>query len=395
MNKKGFTLVELLATIVILATVIALGVGCIQIVSTRIRNSNYESKKDLIEIKAAEYANDTGYLFTNVDNLIKMGYLSADDQKGNYLNPITNKPMNCYVVQIRNENDNLYGELTEEQECNPNDILKTNVHLGIQILKSSDRTQVENDTWVGEDIFLEVYFKDGNSKEEDVEKIIWKTNFFTEERIVNNDFRNKNTYFVEASQILNSPFFVEVILKDKTTYYAKTNVKIDKQNPVIFKDDIQVVFLNPNTRSSSTLKTVITDAYGSGIAGYYVGENPNCQDVTYVDRTENYIEVPIMNSVYYICIKDKVGNISEKNSTVKVDLVNYVPPQIKAIKSNLILQKEDYDFKNNIEVDFGIFNGFVSCNPTISKKMGSYDVTCTASCENGLSASTTFHVQHS
>lgn len=138
MKKNGFTIVELLASITILAIIMTLGIVCVNIVSARILQSNYENKKSFIELKAAEYASDTGFLYTNVDNLVKEGYLSADDKNDNVVNPVTKESMNCFIVQIHNENDNLYGTLTEEEECNNDNILQTNMHLGINVIKESD-----------------------------------------------------------------------------------------------------------------------------------------------------------------------------------------------------------------------------------------------------------------
>lgn len=394
MKKNGFTIVELLATITILAIIMTLGTVCINIVSARILQSNYESKKSLIELKAAEYASDTGFLYTNVENLVKEGYLSADDKNDNIINPVTNESMNCLIVQIHNENDNLYGTLTEEEECNNDNILQTNMHLGINVIKENSFFRV-NDVWTNENVTLEVYFKDLDVKENDVEKIIWETNAFKEERDVINDFRTKNKYFVDVSQIVDTTYYVEVILKDKTKYYAKTTVKIDKQNPIIYEDEMKVSLKGTLENRENVLKVTVSDTNGSGIGGYYVGENPNCRDVSYIDFENNYFEVPVTNKIYYVCVQDKVGNLSENVSTKKVDLVNFEPPSIRNRSFNLVLGKEDYEFKNNVDVDFGIFDGTISCNPTLSKKSGTYDVTCTALSDNGLSSNTTFHVNHS
>ncbi len=395
MKKSGFTIVELLASITILAIIITLGTISINTVSDRIKASNYESKKSLIELKAAEYASDTGFLFTNVGNLVKTGYLSADDKYDNIINPITNEPLNCFIVQIHNENNNLYGTLTDEKECNNDNILQTNMHLGINVINESSFFRT-TDVWTNENVLLEVYFKDLEVPKNEVKKIIWETNAFKEEREIlsEEDFFNKNKYYVDVAQIVETTYYVEVILKDNTVYYAETTVKIDKQNPIIYEDEIKVSLKNALVDKENTLKVTVSDTNGSGIAGYYVGEDPDCTNASYVDYEDNYFEVPVTNKIYYICVQDKVGNLSENISTKKVDLVNFVPPSIQNRSENLVLGNEDYEFKNNVDVDFGIFEGSISCNPTISKKSGSYDVTCSAVSDNGLVSSTTFHVNH-
>lgn len=393
MKKNGFTIVELLASIAILAIIMTLGTVCINIVTQRVLNSNYESKKSLIELKAAEYASDTGFLFTNVDNLVKNGYLTADDKNDNIINPVTKEAMNCLIVQVHNENDNLYGILTEEKECNNDNILQTNIHLGIHVIKESNSFRTD-DVWTNQNVTLELYFKDLDVSENEVTKIIWETNAFKDEREVSNDFRSKNKYSVDVSQVVDTTYYAKVILKDETVYYAKVTVKIDKQNPIIYDDEMKVSLTGPLENRQNILKVAVSDTNGSGIGGYYVGENSNCREVSYVDFEGNYFEVPVTNKIYYICVQDKVGNISEEISSKKVDLINLEPPSILNRTDNLVLGKEDYEFKNNVDVNFGIFEGTISCNPTLSKKSGNYDVTCTALSDNGLSSTTTFHVSH-
>lgn len=396
MKNNGFTIVELMASIAILAIIITLGVCCVNVISEKILKSNYESKKSLIEIKASEYASDTGFLFTNVDNLVKLGYLSSDDKNDNVINPLNQESLNCRIVKIVNENDNLYATLTEEEECNNDSILQTNMHLGINILKTSDNSRVDNNTWINEDVILEAYFKDLNIVEDNIKKVIWRTNAFTDEKEVadGEDFRAKNKYLVSVSQIINSTYYVEIVLNDNTVYYAKTIVKVDKQAPVIYDDSIKVTLGDSLTSSDHKLKFAFTDSYGAGPSSYSVGLSPDCNVGIYeiLENDKSSFEVPITaGNIYYICLKDKVGNYAEPK---KVDLKDFKAPIINNIEDTLNLGKEDYEFRNNVYVDFGIFEGHVSCSPTISKKTGDYDVTCTAISKNGLSANTTFNVHH-
>ena len=79
MNKKGFTLVELLASIVILALIVAITVPAIDGVSKSIRKTQRENLIKKIEISASDYAFKTNETGVFVDTLIKSGYIEADD----------------------------------------------------------------------------------------------------------------------------------------------------------------------------------------------------------------------------------------------------------------------------------------------------------------------------
>lgn len=58
MNRKGFTLVELLAVIVLIAVITLITIPSIKYASKRIQQKNYETKVKLIKAAAEEYGDD-------------------------------------------------------------------------------------------------------------------------------------------------------------------------------------------------------------------------------------------------------------------------------------------------------------------------------------------------
>ena len=58
-DKNGFTLLELMAVIIVLAIIIAIAVPAYNGIKTKIDQKNYENKIDLIEVAAAKYSEDT------------------------------------------------------------------------------------------------------------------------------------------------------------------------------------------------------------------------------------------------------------------------------------------------------------------------------------------------
>lgn len=92
-------------------------------------------------------------------------------------------------------------------------------------------------------------------------------------------------------------------------------------------------------------------------------------------------------------IIDNAGNSSTCTIVIKADVES---PKISAKSNPLTLGNDDYNFANsNINVSYGALGGTVVCNPASSKKTGTYNVTCTATGNNGKLSSMTFTTKHS
>ena len=91
-NKKGFTLVELLAVIVILGVLTAIAVPSVLGISKKIKTDMYESKIKTIEVAAELWADDHKSDCLSQINTLQVGqlipdYLKADDNSGNFNSP--------------------------------------------------------------------------------------------------------------------------------------------------------------------------------------------------------------------------------------------------------------------------------------------------------------------
>ena len=95
MNKKGFTLVELLATIIVLAVVTVIGTMSVSGIKAKIQANMFDSKLQLIigtaqtwgtENKDIVYESNCGStnhcIMVSIDDLVKDG-LAVDDKYGN------------------------------------------------------------------------------------------------------------------------------------------------------------------------------------------------------------------------------------------------------------------------------------------------------------------------
>ncbi len=129
MNKKGFTLTELLATITVLAIIITISVASYNTIQKNVLDQQYENLKSYILSGAEDYAHKNNFapvnekeeihIYINVEKLIKQGIITADDQSGNIINPVDKTIMNdkCIKIDYINESRS-YEASFEENETN-------------------------------------------------------------------------------------------------------------------------------------------------------------------------------------------------------------------------------------------------------------------------------------
>ncbi len=118
-NKKGFTLVELLAVIVILAILVTIAVPSTMGVSKKLKENMYCSKIDSIETSAAQYGEDRkdsfGGTYTDADGahpstnirvseLVDKGYLKKDHNT----DPIIEDPRDSKSTDLYNMEFTIY-----------------------------------------------------------------------------------------------------------------------------------------------------------------------------------------------------------------------------------------------------------------------------------------------
>ena len=493
MNRKGFTIVELMAIIVVLGIIITLAFASFKNVGNRVKQEAYQNKISLIETKASDYASGTKILVTNVDQLVKKGYLSADNENGDVLNPIDGSRMNCKVVTMYKSEGNYYAEYLEnKEECDASRIDYDNGYTSIEKYLSYEDGRVgnllESDDWSKENNLLKLIINDKEAiPESEIKEIKWLTN-------VGEKVTNEKEYLAKTELIIDSEFSAQIELNDGGIYTAKTRVKIDKARPTVTG-----VTINDKESWTNYGKEVTINAQdeGAGIHSYAVieekdyqqlPEGKRCESATnYVEKEDTSYTTHLENGKYYVCVKDKAGNISQdmneplfeidnidktapncsisypspdgKNGWYKSDVpfvfndgreeeertgsgieskqifingveqtkdnytLNYDTANFKVelnvtdkagnvchqevtvkrateikvnIKNNPIsLGNQDYDFKDNLEIDYGVSGGTVVCDPPQSLKTGSYTVTCTITIGSGVSKSVSFQARHS
>ncbi len=118
MNKKGFTLTEVIVVIVLISIIIAIAVPSVIAIRNRINSRLLEGKKDTILIAAELYGQDNPHLFNpnefvvTVGELVEAGYIEKDlelnnsnclDSYGCVINPVDNKSLNDVEILVKKE----------------------------------------------------------------------------------------------------------------------------------------------------------------------------------------------------------------------------------------------------------------------------------------------------
>ena len=97
MNKKGFTLVELVVIIVLLSLIILVVASTTTNVLSSARSSSYERLLEEFRSAAESYASATSITSVYAQELIEQGYLNTE-LDGFIRDPRTNDILNCYEV---------------------------------------------------------------------------------------------------------------------------------------------------------------------------------------------------------------------------------------------------------------------------------------------------------
>ena len=306
-NKKGFTLIELIAVLVVLSILIASSVA----VFINIRNSVLRKEKNnlitYLETKAIEYANETNVTAVSVEDLIKIGLIKPDDETDIY-DPVTRESMNCYIIDLVWEDGEYkakFGSNVGKNGTTCNEYTRRKNLVICQVV-GNNCNDIKKEHWFKDDITIGLKFVNGKRiiKESGYE-ISWKSNTGISS--------TEDTIKTNVDLIANINYTAKVI-KDNEVSEASQIVNIDKEAPIINE-----IKYNTNWSKSKEIEIIASDGLGSGVGGYVIVlENEKCSGY----NTNNKITIK-SNGNYKVCIRDKAGNETEK--VIKVSTIDTKP----------------------------------------------------------------------
>ncbi len=310
-NKKGLTLVELLAVIVLIALLLGLGIPGINRISQNMKKKSFNTKVGLIEQAAVLWGQDNKTLLQAHDNCV--------DKDGNTIS--------CYKVQIQEliEEDCLdsedYNDITYKNPINDDELADDCVY----VYKKNNRVYA--------------YFSTSNScpvkKPIIVDSTSWKEsgewhnqNFrlsFTAETgakiYYGFDVANVNTeaYFLDVTEEISSQtVYVKACKDGMCSNNASYEIKLDKQGPMITNfgvsydnDSLAKLSFGANDTLSTISSYKITSDSTCNSDSWKTANMQTISDYHYFSNVSEE-----QNKNYYFCVKDNAGNISSSSQFV-------------------------------------------------------------------------------
>ena len=378
MNKKykGFTLIEVLATIAIIAVVSLIATIAYGKIRTGLLNKEYNNLKSLIEIAGVKYTSKTGYTAYFVRDLIEEGYLEPDDDTNNIYDPRTHKSLNCHIVEVKKDKNMNYVATLGTKSfllndgCDENRVQKivndinmtalittTNINYltttNASEIGAKSKTKSNNiysginivinqgSRWTNKqlDITANILGASGNIPyyvDITGARYIWNKNTDT------TTIEPNRTHTTNVYEFYDGYYYLDLYTKSNQHLQSKITYKYDKQKPILYGKKTR--YANPLDenvwKKSKVLLIYATDKDGVGLDRIYAGVRP-CEDLlkdpnlgtAAVPNSQvhtynvNDVEAGINgeNGEINICVVDKLGNLSSDKFTVKK--IDVTPPQ--------------------------------------------------------------------
>ena len=334
--KKGFTLIELLSVLGIMAILLLIAVPTYVTISQNMKERMYQAKVREILVKGESYAEETNNYAFLVNRLLEEGKISADDESGNIYDPRDKRKMNCDLIEISYQDNQIKSNLISQSECLSDEDISSRYGLLTLTLKGNVNETVKPGEWTN-DSEVSVGYVINDKYKDIVGEITGLTWSGAEEKSCTlENIHECDTYKVSTttSASLTVRLVANIKVKDATvTNNYTTSVLMDVEAPLLKKDSI-IVNNDVETTENKKVTFELTDNYGSGLETYALVTEKSCQNASY-KPSEEVVEGTQTESldeqVYYVCAKDKVGN--EKGyfeDGYQIDVKNVDKNQLRA-----------------------------------------------------------------
>lgn len=362
MKKNGFTLVELLAVIVILAILVLMAIPAYNSISNNVKKKHNENVVKYIELQAEKFVSeekitsDTEEFSFTVGTLVSNGYLDEDGKEDNqsvYYDGY-HKNIICNEIKIYYSNNKPHAKYTNNNDCDLNSQNFVNEVMDVEAYKSdSSLAKINYVTlsgnantvafdrrlnWVNSDVLLLLNIKNNDKRIDttNIKSVTWTT---ANNKIIKSegawltdikDYTETGTYLnafeITTANILDDnkiKVSIEVEYEDKkaslSTYVI---VRIDKQSPTLTSN------ASDNwTMAARKITLIGDDKKGSGINYFCVSENrtynpETCErvDLSKGSKTKGVFEK--YRGEFYAWAIDNVGNISDQENPAFISVVN-------------------------------------------------------------------------
>ena len=334
MKRNGFTLVEMMAVIVLVALLAVIGVATYTNVNESAKEKTLETKREHIRASALKWAkenNISNKTIISVNALVVEGYLTAEENEvgkiGVIENPITGENMICNTVDISLKDGEYIAVLNDnDQNCTlaTQSLVDTNINIKVVDESNIDKTGSGSiSAWSNKNVMIIVSSSSYDSRATSISydfegntvtkpksgKQKYTGNAYLSEGAANNYY---NVFHVSAALLLNSKIVVTYNIAGESSKSRSYTIRIDKEEATA------------SVSSNSEWLTVDKDVYvtvddgkGSGPKYFYISKDQNINNATRKDAGYKTKIAGLEIGKYYIWTEDIAGN---KSSTFKVIL---------------------------------------------------------------------------
>ena len=351
MKRNGFTLVEMMAVIVLVAVLAVIGVATYTNVNESAKQKTLESKREQIRGAALKWArenNITNKTLISVNALVVEGYLTADENRVNEIglieNPVTGDNMICNTVDISLNQGELVAEVNDRvQNCELATQSLIDTRIAITAVDSNGRIKSSSNSsiaaWSKNDIALIVssseYDRNAVSISMDFEgntitKNVSGLNKYTGSSYVGESAARNyyNVFNVSANLLLDAKVIISYTLTDGSVKSRAYTVRIDKEEATA-----SVKTNNEWMTADKPIYVMVDDGKGSGPKYFYTSKDPGGSNKK--QYTANQFEGTVTSlevGKYYIWTEDNVGNMSSKpKAIIEVNNVDDSVPACKVV----------------------------------------------------------------
>ena len=310
--NKGFTLVEVMATIVILAVILLVAVPIYNGVRDSINENIYDSKIKEVLAKAESYATENHAFVFDIKTLIEAGEISADNETGTFKDPRTGRDMRCDIINAVYKENRYEVSITESDICYSLEELENlygMVSLKLYNENNEEIKKLSDTEWIREGTVKVRYeFKEEYKEyEENIGNIEW----FGE---CNKENSTDSECIITTNEIQNATVRLELTINMdgvEMKNNVSENILVDLQRPSVIDGSVNVNN-DISTNNERRVEFEISDGSGSGVRNYSIVKEKSCDGSEYEENKQTASDgvqsIYLGNGDYYICVEDKVGN---------------------------------------------------------------------------------------
>ena len=329
-KRNGFTLVEMLAVIVLIAVLSVVAVSTYRGINESSKKKALEAKIMQIETAAEKWARENNIsngMNISVNNLVVEGYITADEVGTDGLavikNPVTDENMVCNTVELKLKN----GEFNSHFNANvyncklaSQSLVDNNIKIKVYSASGQNLTTNESGSiakWTNEDVAIivnsDTYDAKATSISYDFEGSTYTKNKdsltkYTGDGFVSERDADKyyNVYYIKSELLMNTNIIVTYDIPGEGTKSRFYTIRFDKEEAAAV---LSSVFEWLTTKSDVVI--TVDDGKGSGPAGIYMSQNATAYEESSFKETSPSITLEGLDvGRYYIWTVDKAGNVS-------------------------------------------------------------------------------------